>query len=63
MTASDKPMPEGDHRVQLRAAAEWTIADFPGTVEPSGVDRLYLMVTTVFDRLTAGDEPVRGADA
>ena len=62
MTASDKPMSEGDPKVQLRAAAEWTIADFPGPAEPTGVDRLYLMVTAVFDQLTAGDEPVRGAD-
>jgi hypothetical protein len=59
MTASDKSKPpDGPHRVQLRAAHAWTIADYPGEVEPTGVDRLYLMVTAVFDRLTDGEKPV-----
>ena len=58
MSASDRQSaPDDPHRVQLRAAREWTIAEFPGVVEPTGVDRLYLMVTAVFDRLTQPEEP------
>ena len=61
MSASDHPVaPDDPHRVQLRAAQEWTIAEFPGVVEPAGVDRLYLMVTAVFDRLTQPDEDPLG---
>lgn len=57
MTASDKQVPGKDqHRVQLRAAFEGTITDPSGSGMPSGAERLLLMVTTVFDRLTEADE-------
>ena len=57
MTASDNPVPKANpHRVQLRAAFEGTITDPSGSGMPSGADRLLLMVTTVFDRLTEADE-------
>ena len=63
MSASDKPMPDKDpHRVQLRAAFEGTITDLSGVAMPRGADRLLLMVTTVFDRLTEDEEPVPGSE-
>jgi hypothetical protein len=62
MEASDKPVPEGKpHQVQLQAAYEGTIADGFGGDAPMGVERLYLMVTAVFDRLTEPDDTVPGA--
>lgn len=61
MSASDHPAaPDDPPRVQLRAAFEGTIADPSGIVPPTGVDRLYLMVTAVFDRLTTPDDPAAG---
>jgi hypothetical protein len=62
MEASDKPVPAGkSHQWQLHAAYEGSVAEgFPGDV-PLGVDRLYLMVTAVFDRLTESDDKVSGA--
>jgi hypothetical protein len=63
MSASDNPVPEGKpHKVQLRAAYEGTITDPSGIRMPSGSERLLLMVTTVFDRLTEADEPVTDPD-
>jgi hypothetical protein len=62
MSASDQPVSNGDpHTVQLRAAFEGTITDPSGIETPAGVDRLLLMVTSVFDRLTDTDEPAPGA--
>jgi hypothetical protein len=61
MSASDDPVRPGDSpRVQLRAAFEGTITDPSGVQQPMGVDRLYLMVTAVFDRLTEPDRPATG---
>ena len=60
MSASDQPLPNGQpHQVQLHAAYEGTIADgFGHELQLGGVDRLYLMVTAVFDRLTDADGAV-----
>jgi hypothetical protein len=62
MSASDQQLSKGDpHTVQLRAAFEGTITDPSGIQTPGGVDRLLLMVTAVFDRLTDTDERAPGA--
>ena len=62
MNASENHTPPGDsHRVQLRAAYEGTVGDGYGGPPPGGAERLYLMVTAVFDRLTADEETARKA--
>ncbi|MFL5908209.1 MAG: hypothetical protein ACJ75Z_11530 [Solirubrobacterales bacterium] len=64
MKASDQQVTRGEpHKVQLHAAYEGTIAESAAGRSPTGAERLYLMVTTVFDRLTMPDDDSSGAAA